>query len=963
MSQSSEATSENSELILLKKLIEIIDGGDQVISLQQDEKSTTTTKQQQQQQTPTTPSLLRTALFGDEQAYFHHKKHQTHSSSSSNHITTLITDDVDFEIVNEGAYNSSTNGFGNDLLNGDLTITAIDETTNVSNEINANDFDDECDVDPNVFDLSKSSCSKWLDESTKLNEDDFQINETEVNQANEREIQILELFKQRYQNEIIDKYVKYYDRIFQLVVCKRISSKSWLTGPSCSNKNIYLVLYAIRILLRNHHYQKQFLKIKNSFHSIGLLLKKYVKMYLENNNHTLIYAHIIDQLLNILNKILFSDTILSGVEQRNPSKASKAASSSSTSSGGAAKQSKLAESVFRSLFENSLHIHLMQLIERSNELCHVHNSFSLLVHICNLSVENRSKLTNDFGITDHLLLILQEYDDDSKKYASRLLSVLCADERIRTEVTNLDGIQILLSLLNFRNNTETIWNVIWCLVQLCSSSENKKEIRITGGIPLILSLLCDSQYDQQQTLTDQTTDLDSSQKKALAELESLQKHKSKMDIQAACCALVGELALDETSSYQIVNSNGVFLVASKLLITRSSNSTTENQSEIEKLERLHRNVWRTLRLLFSAERHRFLIKKIIPFSMLETFVDIGNYKKDLKLYQRLLELFYSLNKEEIEAMRTAIKNCNQTQAPTDYINEYAVYETIGSGAFGRVHKVKKKNSNHFYALKEINTYKLSGFKDKSLGEIVNEVTIIRKNLRHPNIVRYLKTFQEHDTLYIVMELIDGTTLNQQVRALKEKKERWSEEKIWNLFIQIVLALKYLHKEKHIVHRDLTSNNIMLSENDKITITDFGLAKLKENDCSRMISVVGTMFYSCPEIVKNEPYDEKADVWALGCLLYEMCCWEPPFFTHNMLALTKKITDADYDHERLANYAYSPLISQVVKSCLAIDPEKRPDIIGVGSLIPEKLLSYTDVVRSQCIHLEKKLEKEKNRTQK
>ena len=126
---------------------------------------------------------------------------------------------------------------------------------------------------------------------------------------------------------------------------------------------------------------------------------------------------------------------------------------------------------------------------------------------------------------------------------------------------------------------------------------------------------------------------------------------------------------------------------------------------------------------------------------------------------------------------------------------------------------------------------------------MSEVTIIRNNLKHPNIVRYLKTFKENDSLYIVMELIDGTPLIQHVRTLKEKQELWSEDKVWNLFIQLVLALKYLHKEKHIVHRDLTSNNIMLGEGDKITITDFGLAKLKEKDCSQMLSVVGTMFYS------------------------------------------------------------------------------------------------------------------------
>jgi NIMA (never in mitosis gene a)-related kinase 10 len=319
----------------------------------------------------------------------------------------------------------------------------------------------------------------------------------------------------------------------------------------------------------------------------------------------------------------------------------------------------------------------------------------------------------------------------------------------------------------------------------------------------------------------------------------------------------------------------------------------------------------------------------------------------------------------MESLKQQIKISNQTQSPTNYINDYAVYEIIGSGAFGRVHKVKKKNSSVFLAMKEINTYNLNSFKsnNSSLGEIVNEVTIIRNNLKHPNIVRYLKTFKENDSLYIVMELIDGTPLSQHVRTLKEKQEYWHEEKIWHLFIQIVLALKYLHKEKHIVHRDLTSNNIMLSENDRITITDFGLAKLKENDCSKMLSVVGTMFYSCPEIIKNEPYNDKADIWAIGCVLYEMCCLEPPFCTSNMLALATKITQSDYDHERLERNSYSSLISQVVQTCLIVEPGKRPDIIGVASLVAEKILNYTDSIRYKCVSLEKKLEKEKNKTQK
>jgi hypothetical protein len=111
----------------------------------------------------------------------------------------------------------------------------------------------------------------------------------------------------------------------------------------------------------------------------------------------------------------------------------------------------------------------------------------------------------------------------------------------------------------------------------------------------------------------------------------------------ACCALVGELAFDETNSYQIVNLNGVYLIASKLLIPPIINPPLSMSERKKELDRLYSNVWRALRLLFSTERHRAFIKKIIPFSMFEQFVDVGNYKMDLKLYQPLADSFYKLS--------------------------------------------------------------------------------------------------------------------------------------------------------------------------------------------------------------------------------------------------------------------------------------------------------------------------------
>ena len=261
-------------------------------------------------------------------------------------------------------------------------------------------------------------------------------------------------------------------------------------------------------------------------------------------------------------------------------------------------------------------------------------------------------------------MILQEYDEDSKRFASKLLCLLCIEEKIKNEVTNLDGIQVLLSLLHSDNNSDILWNVIWCLVQLSAYDDNKREIRLMGGIPLILSILCDKNLDSQlesQNANEQSNSVNR-QSSGYANandadlIQNDKRSKARLQIQAACCALVGELAFNETNSYQIVNLNGVYLVLSKLLLSQVNNNNTNSENRVlsnatcsnelernKEIERLHCNVWRTLRLLFSAERHRSLIKKLIPSNMFEQFVDIGNFKKDLKIYQPLVESFYKLN--------------------------------------------------------------------------------------------------------------------------------------------------------------------------------------------------------------------------------------------------------------------------------------------------------------------------------
>eukprot|EP00795_Rhopilema_esculentum_P013959 gene13959-4919_t len=128
----------------------------------------------------------------------------------------------------------------------------------------------------------------------------------------------------------------------------------------------------------------------------------------------------------------------------------------------------------------------------------------------------------------------------------------------------------------------------------------------------------------------------------------------------------------------------------------------------------------------------------------------------------------------------------------------------------------------------------------------------------------------------------------------------------------------------------------------------------------MTSVVGTILYSCPEIIQNHPYGEKADIWAVGCILYQMSTLQPPFFSSNMLTLATKIVNAEYDP--LPDDFYSEKVEKTIKSCLTADPERRPDITGVAGIISDVLIGLVDKLKLHTTTLEKKLEKERKRTQ-
>ncbi|XP_040004454.1 serine/threonine-protein kinase Nek5-like isoform X2 [Xiphias gladius] len=255
------------------------------------------------------------------------------------------------------------------------------------------------------------------------------------------------------------------------------------------------------------------------------------------------------------------------------------------------------------------------------------------------------------------------------------------------------------------------------------------------------------------------------------------------------------------------------------------------------------------------------------------------------------------------------------------MNNYDVIRQIGEGAFGKAFLVREKagRGDRQCVVKQIDLRKMSA-REKEASK--KEVMLLSR-MKHPNIVSFTTSFQEGGSLYIVMEYCDGGDLMNKINT--QRGVPFAEEQIVAWFVQICLGLKHIHDRK-VLHRDIKAQNIFLTNRGmKAKLGDFGIARMLNNTVELARTCVGTPYYLSPEICESRPYNNKTDIWSLGCVLYELCALRHPFEGSSLRQLVSKICRGRYSPVP-SRYSYD--LRLLVTQLFKVNPRDRPSVSSV-----------------------------------
>lgn len=244
---------------------------------------------------------------------------------------------------------------------------------------------------------------------------------------------------------------------------------------------------------------------------------------------------------------------------------------------------------------------------------------------------------------------------------------------------------------------------------------------------------------------------------------------------------------------------------------------------------------------------------------------------------------------------------------------YEIIEKIGTGGMSDVYKAKDGKLNRFVAVKVLK---------QEFSENENFVSKFRieaqaaAGLMHPNIVNVYDVGEEAGIYYIVMELVEGITLKKYI----EKKARLSVKEAISIAIQISMGIESAHNN-HIIHRDIKPQNIIISKEGKVKVTDFGIAKAATSNTITS-NVMGSVHYTSPEQARGGYSDEKSDIYSLGITLYEMITGRVPFNGETTVAIAIMHIQEELPSPRELLPEIPASIEQIVFKCCQKSPDRR-----------------------------------------
>ena len=274
------------------------------------------------------------------------------------------------------------------------------------------------------------------------------------------------------------------------------------------------------------------------------------------------------------------------------------------------------------------------------------------------------------------------------------------------------------------------------------------------------------------------------------------------------------------------------------------------------------------------------------------------------------------------------------------VEDITLIKSVGKGTFGEVFLTSRKGTDQMYAVKKVS--KSLVLQEKVKKYFNNEIYIL-KQVNHPNIIKLYEIKQTLNNFYLVFDLCNGGGLSNCLeKYMKQNKKPFTQEIAQSIIRQLVLGLQYLHHNK-ILHRDLKLDNVLIhfnTEEDKnnfnllkaqVKIIDFGFARYLEND-SLAQSVLGSPINMDPQILakmrkidnnQSFGYDQKADIWSLGTICYEMLIGVPPFDATSYEELVSKIQKGDYKIPN--NLKLSKEAISFINGMLQHNPQKRLNI--------------------------------------